>query len=147
MAKAHYIFLWINSGSTTLSHYTWQQMEATQFITKGRKNTFPMTQYARSQNHSDLPNHAVRRLQLLLKLPLQATAVLSGSRFQRQDLQYNRCSDKGWQNSISSAKLSPREYDWDLKTYYYQNETKGSHHNTSQFYRNFPNQNKWEEHQ
>lgn len=33
-----------SSGSTTLSHCTWRQMEATEFITKGRKNTFPMTQ-------------------------------------------------------------------------------------------------------
>lgn len=98
-------------------------MEAMEFRTKGRNNTVPMTQYARSQNQIDLPNHVVRKLHPLLKLPLHGhSSVLRikvpKTRPAMQQMQW----DKGWQNSTSSAEMSPMEYDCDLKTYYYQNE-------------------------
>lgn len=59
--------LWINYPTTL---YTEANREATEFTTKGTKNTFPMTQYARSQNQTDLPNQVVRRLHPVLQLPL-----------------------------------------------------------------------------
>lgn len=67
-----------SSGSATISHCTWWQTEATELITKGRKNTFPMTQNARSQNQIDFPNHTVRRLHPLLKWPLHGHSSVLG---------------------------------------------------------------------
>lgn len=57
---------WINYP---IKFYTEADREATELITKGEKNTFPVAQYARSQNQIDLPNQAVKRLHPLLKLP------------------------------------------------------------------------------
>lgn len=56
--------------------------------------------------------------------------------------------DKGCHNFTSSVEFSHMEYDHDLKTYCYQNETKESYHNIGFFfYRNFLNENKWKKHQ
>lgn len=135
------------SGSAALSHWTWWQTDATEFITKAWKNTFPMTQYARSQNQTDLPNHLVRRLHSLLKLPLHGYSSVLGIKIPKtrpaiQQMQWQRVAE-----FHLSAEISPMEYDCDLKTYCYQNGAKGSHHNSSWFYRNFLNENKWKKHQ
>lgn len=130
--------------------------KATEFITKAKEEHIPNDPAChacfRTPNQTDLPNLKMRRFHPLLQLPLYDhsscnLSVSLGPRCQRQDLRLQEMRVTKAQNFTSSAELSRMEYDCDLKTYCYQNETKESCHNILFFYRNFLNENKWKKHQ